>query len=103
VVHFPDPYTAGFGWERDGSMLYPFKERAAAAAAAAAAGGAPDDAADAQPLVGAAAQTWAAGTEGDAPRNADGSFRYGWHWNSPYKVKRDIPDLFRKEVDRYTQ
>lgn len=106
VVHFPDPYIVGFGWEDDGSLLYPFKDRAAAAGAAAAgarSGGAGGDKqAQETALVGAAAKTWAAGTEADAPRNADGSFRDGWHWNSPYRIKRDVPDLFRKEVERYT-
>lgn len=105
IVHFPDPYVLGFGWEDDGSLLYPFKDRAAATAAAAAASGRPGPAGGDQEvtLVGAAAKTWFAGTDNDAPRNPDGTFRNGWHWNSPYKVKRDVPDLFRKEVDRYTQ
>lgn len=98
VVHFPDPYTVGFGWDSDGSLLYPFKEKTAATAAAAPGPSQPEEG----PLVGAAAKTWFAGTEDDTPRNADGSFRYGWHWNTPYKVKRDVPDLFRKEVERYT-
>jgi cell division protease FtsH len=100
VVHFPDPYTVGFGWDDDGSLLYPFKERAAATAAAAGGGSAGQS--DETALVGAASKTWFAGTDEDAPRNADGSFRNGWHWNSPYKIKRDVPDLFRKEVERYT-
>jgi cell division protease FtsH len=99
VVHFPDPYTVGFGWDDDGSLLYPFKERAAATAAA---GGLSAGQSGETALVGAASKTWFAGTDGDAPRNADGSFRNGWHWNSPYKIKRDVPDLFRKEVERYT-
>jgi cell division protease FtsH len=51
--------------------------------------------------VGVAAKTFFAGTERDAPRTADGRFANGWHWNSPYRIKRDIPDLFRKEIDRY--
>lgn len=98
IIHFPDPYTVGFGWEDDGSLLYPFKEKVAATAAAGP-GAAP---AEETALVGAAAKTWYAGTDSDAPRNADGSFRDGWHWNSPYKIKRDVPDLFRKEVERYS-
>jgi cell division protease FtsH len=106
IVHFPDPYVVGFGWEEDGSLLYPFKDRAAATAAAAAAssssGGSGAAGEGETALVGAAAKTWFAGTDGDAPRNPDGTFRNGWHWNSPYKVKRDVPDLFRKEVDRYS-
>lgn len=101
VVHFPDPYIVGFGWEQDGSLLYPFKDRAVAAAASAATSSAQPSGGESA-LVGAASKTWFAGTEDDAPRNADGSFRYGWHWNSPYKIKRDVPDLFRKEVERYT-
>lgn len=101
VIHFPDPYTVGFGWDDDGSLLYPFKEKVAATAAAGA-GGAADASLEETALVGAAAKTWYAGTDRDAPRNADGSFRDGWHWNSPYKIKRDVPDLFRKEVERYS-
>jgi cell division protease FtsH len=110
VIHFPDPYTVGFGWDSDGSLLYPFKPKQQQSegplsglsssnlgAQPAAAGG--KDAA----LVGAASKTWFAGTDKDAPRNADGSFAYNWHWNSPYRVKRDVPDLFRKEVQRYVQ
>lgn len=101
IIHYPDPYIVGFGWDADGSLLYPFKDRAAAAS------GASKVPVPAEPqetaLVGAAAKTWLAGTDDDAPRNSDGTFRYGWHWNSPYKVKRDVPDLFRKEVERYTE
>lgn len=110
-MHFPDPYVVGFGWDEDGSLLYPYRDRAAAAAAAAAgsggvtaaaAAGKADDTEGEPALTGAAAKTWFAGTEDDPPRDASGKFEYGWHWNSPYKVKRDIPDLFRKEVERYT-
>jgi cell division protease FtsH len=102
IVHFPDPYTVGFGWDSDGSLLYPFKEKTAASAAAATGSGQQGPSQEEGALVGAAAKTWFAGTGDDAPRNADGSFRDGWHWNMPYKVKRDVPDLFRKEVERYT-
>jgi cell division protease FtsH len=109
VIHFPDPYTVGFGWEDDGSLLYPFKPRPgggsggsggdAGGPSAAPEGG--EGEAKELALAGAAAKTWYAGSEFDAPRKADGSFEYGWHWNSPYRVKRDVPDLFRKEVQRY--
>ena len=27
--------------------------------------------------------------------------RHGWHWNMPYSIKRDLPDWYKKEVDRY--
>lgn len=27
VIHFPDPYIVGFGWEDNGSLLYPFKPK----------------------------------------------------------------------------
>ncbi|WIA15942.1 hypothetical protein OEZ85_012685 [Tetradesmus obliquus] len=122
VIHFPDPYTVGFGWEDDGSLLYPFKPRPegpnspgdGSSSSGGGGGAGPDAGPDAGPsggegeekelaLAGAAAKTWYAGSEFDAPRKADGKFEYGWHWNSPFRVKRDVPDLFRKEVERYVQ
>ena len=43
-------------------------------------------------LTGVKGKTWFAGTELDAPRDADGNFKHGWHWNMPYSVRRDLPD-----------
>lgn len=58
---------------------------------------------DAAPsLKGLAGKTWFAKTRFDAPRNKDGTFRHGWHWNMPYSVKRDLPDWYQKEVERYS-
>eukprot|EP00879_Flechtneria_rotunda_P028172 GHRR01030255.1.p1 GENE.GHRR01030255.1~~GHRR01030255.1.p1 ORF type:complete len:520 (+),score=209.83 GHRR01030255.1:1412-2971(+) len=121
VIHFPDPYIVGFGWDETGSLLYPFKPKPqqlpGSGGSSGSSGGSgsgpstPSPAPEGGPaaaagegdsaLTGAAARTWYAGTEYDAPRNADGSFAYGWHWNSPFRIKRDVPDLFRKEVERY--
>jgi len=42
-----------------------------------------------------------AGTEFDAPRDKDGKFYGGWHWNMPYSIKRDLPDWYSKELQRY--
>jgi cell division protease FtsH len=120
IIHFPDPYTVGFGWEDDGSLLYPFKPRpdggpGSGSGGSSSSGGGGDAGPSGSSgggeggekkelaLAGAASKTWYAGTEFDAPRKPDGSFEYGWHWNSPYRVKRDVPDLFRKEVERYVQ
>ena len=38
----------------------------------------------------------------DAPRDENGDFANGWHWNMPYTVKRNLPDWYKKEVERYT-
>lgn len=126
IIHFPDPYTVGFGWESDGSLLYPFKPKKSDSGDVGEGGldfgpgggsggpgspsspGGPDSPTamsdeEELALVGAAAKTWYAGSDLDAPRNADGKFEYGWHWNSPFRIKRDVPDLFRKEVQRYVQ
>eukprot|EP00878_Enallax_costatus_P001473 GHUV01001624.1.p1 GENE.GHUV01001624.1~~GHUV01001624.1.p1 ORF type:complete len:977 (+),score=283.07 GHUV01001624.1:432-2933(+) len=132
VIHFPDPYTVGFGWESDGSLLYPFKpkpgskegpdsglgrdggpdlgpgsggsnDRPGGPGDGPDGSGGVDDGKAELALVGAAARTWYAGTEYDAPRDKDGKFAYDWHWNSPFRIKRDVPDLFRKEVQRYVQ
>jgi len=43
-----------------------------------------------------------AGTDKDAPREADGSLYGGWHWNMPYTIKRDLPDWYSKELSRFT-
>ena len=43
-------------------------------------------------LTGVKGKTWFAGTDMDAPRDADGNFKHGWHWNMPYSVRRDLPD-----------
>jgi cell division protease FtsH len=96
VIHFPDPYLQGFGWDEVGELVYPFKPRSQQAAAAGAAAGQQQPA-----LTGLAAKTWFAGTEQDAPRGPDGKFRAGWHWGMPYTIKRDLPDWFMKEVERY--
>ena len=40
-------------------------------------------------LSGVKGKTWFAGTKLDAPRDADGNFKNGWHWNMPYSIKRD--------------
>ncbi|KAG2437047.1 hypothetical protein HYH02_011309 [Chlamydomonas schloesseri] len=107
VIHFPDPYTTGFGWDPDGSLRYPFKPdtppqggsggegAAAVAAEGAAASAAPD-------LSGARGKTWFAGTPYDAPRNPDGTFKHGWHWNMPFSVQTELPDWYKKEVERYS-
>ena len=57
---------------------------------------------DAPSLTGLASKTWFAKTEFDAARDKDGKFKYGWHWNMPYKVKRDLPDWYMKEIERYS-
>lgn len=42
-----------------------------------------------------------AGTEYDAPRDESGNLYGGWHWNMPYSIKRDLPDWYSKELQRY--
>ena len=42
-----------------------------------------------------------AGTEYDAPRDADGKISGGWHWNMPYSIRRDLPNWYSKELNRY--
>lgn len=98
VIHFPDPYTRGFGWDGHGELSYPFKPERERPRPA-------DD--DDQPtqkdvLSGVAAKTWFAGTERDAPRDKDGKFKGGWHWNQPYSIQQDLPDWYIKEVERYS-
>lgn len=53
-------------------------------------------------LKGMRAKTWFAGTDKDAPRNADGSFVSGWHWNMPYGIRTELPEWYKKEVQRYS-
>eukprot|EP00877_Chromochloris_zofingiensis_P008651 jgi/Chrzof1/4039/Cz13g18040.t1 len=106
VIHFPDPYIVGFGWDTAGELLYPFKPSKPGSSSAA------DEQQQQQQsgaqqqkepvLSGLAAKTWFAGTDQDAPRNPDGKFKYEWHWNSPYTIKRDLPDWYMKEVERYS-
>lgn len=55
-----------------------------------------------QQLTGLAAKTWFAGTELDAPRGPDGKYANGWHWGvMPYSIRRDLPEWYMKEVERY--
>lgn len=99
VIHFPDPFTQGYGWEGGtGTLKYPHKPAREPSAIEA-----QDDRALSKEVVltGARAKTWFAGTQMDAPRNPDGTFKHGWHWNMPYAYKRDTPDWYRKEMDRY--
>lgn len=98
VVHFPDPHLIGFGWDQNGELNYPFKPEKAVDGEAAAAGEVVEEP---PKLTGLAAKTWFAGTEWDAPRDKDGKFRGGWHWNFPYSVRKDLPEWYRKEVERY--
>lgn len=88
-VHFSDPYVAGYGWDAaaGGRLTYPLKKTAVLA-------GGGEDAEQQEPeapvLTGVRAKTWYAGTPLDAPRNPDGSFKYGWHWGMPYTLKRNL-------------
>jgi hypothetical protein len=43
-----------------------------------------------------------AGTEADGMRTPDGRMNDKWHWNMPYSVKRDLPEWFTKELERYS-
>ena len=52
-------------------------------------------------LSGVKGKTWFAGTPLDAPRDESGNLEYGWHWNMPYSVKRNLPAWYKKEVDKY--
>ncbi|KAG1666581.1 hypothetical protein FOA52_000548 [Chlamydomonas sp. UWO 241] len=74
VIHFPDAFTDGFGWEADGSLLYPHKPAKEASVV---------EAQDARAMRRPA-----------GPSNE-------WHWNTPYTFKRDLPDWYKKEVQRY--
>ncbi|KXZ53715.1 hypothetical protein GPECTOR_6g632 [Gonium pectorale] len=104
VIHFPDPYTNGFGWDPDGGLRYPFKpeDKGKEGAEGGKEASGEGTAAKQPELTGALAKTWFAGTENDAPRGPDGKFMYGWHWNMPYSVKRELPDWYKKEVERYS-
>jgi len=97
VIHFPDPYTEGFGWDEKGTLKYPFKpvtEEPSLDAVDAASGKEPV-------LSGVKGKTWYAGTDKDAPRDKDGNIAYGWHWNMPYTLKRNLPEWYNQEVERY--
>lgn len=60
-------------------------------------------AASAAALSGLAGKTWFAGTGLDAPRGPDGKYAGGWHWGvMPYSVRRELPEWYRKEVERYS-
>lgn len=74
--------------------LKPVREAAAVGAAstssstATSTAEAPPPAPPAPILKGVKGKTWFAGTPLDAPRNEDGSFKHGWHWNIPGGVPR---------------
>ncbi|GIL84930.1 hypothetical protein Vretimale_9765 [Volvox reticuliferus] len=106
VIHFPDPYTGGFGWDPDGSLRYPFKPETPAPTAEelerAKRKKEEEDEAAKPKLTGALAKTWFAGTEHDVPRTPDGRFAYGWHWNMPYSIRKTLPDWYKKELERYS-
>ncbi|KAG1670583.1 hypothetical protein FOA52_012156 [Chlamydomonas sp. UWO 241] len=97
-VHFTDPYIKGYGWDAadGGRLTYPLKERSLVGAgvrSGSSSSGSGDDVAGQEPapvLTGVRAKTWYAGTALDAPRNPDGTFKYGWHWGMPYTLKRNI-------------
>ena len=101
VVHFPDPYTRGFGWDDAGTLDYPLKPSREAGGEDGEGAAEKESDGEERELVGAAAKTRFAGTDLDAPRDADGKFKYGWHWNSPWSVRRDVPGWLQKEVERY--
>eukprot|EP00798_Chlamydomonas_sp_ICE-L_P024177 gene24177-9766_t len=86
VIHFPDPYIEAYGWDEEGSLIYPHRPKKDPSLPAST-----EDAGPETPpkLTGLKAKTWFAGTEYDAPRDADGNFRSGWHWNMPYAISRD--------------
>lgn len=110
------PFQKGFGWDSAGDLVYPFRptnrqqrprdpsappggasdlQQDSAASAAAAE-------ATARALTGLAAKTWFAGTELDGPRGPDGKYVKGWHWGAmPYSVRRDQPEWYMKELERY--
>lgn len=100
VIHLPDPYTRGFGWDAAGELAYPFKQERPPGAAGP--GGADGPRLNKAELAGVAATTRGAGTAGDAPRGKDGKYAADWHWSSPYAVERDLPEWFMKEVERYS-
>lgn len=102
VIHFPSPFTAGYGWEGAGGTLkYPHKPAREPSAIESQDDRALSSQQATLALTGAKAKTWFAGTQMDAPRNPDGSFKHGWHWNMPYSYKRDLPEWYKKEMERY--
>jgi cell division protease FtsH len=113
VITFPDPYLGGFGWDGEtGELQYPLRpanrqQRPDSDDAPAGAGALQEDsAASAATLERArragAVRTKFEGTELDAPRKADGRYVDGWHWGvTPYSVRRDLPEWYSKELERY--
>lgn len=117
-THKPAPsitLNTGFGWDQAGELQYPFRptnrqQRDPADAPSGAAALQEDSAASAaskeaqrKQLEGLAKKTWFAGTDLDAPRGPDGKYADGWHWGvMPYSVRRDVPEWYLKEVERYS-
>ena len=75
-----------------GALKYPFKPKRDDSVANSSTGVATPPQEKELVLSGVKGKTWYAGTDQDAPRDADGNFKHGWHWNMPYTVKRDLPD-----------
>lgn len=111
----PAAPLSGFGWDGQGDLVYPFRptnrqERPGDGAPAGAsalqqepAAAAASREAQAQALAGLAGKTHFAGTDLDAPRGPDGKYKDGWHWGvMPYSVRRDLPEWYKKELDRYS-
>lgn len=88
VVHFNEPHIEGFGWDKkDGTLVYPLKPARVLSTVPEAEPIAPKP--PAPVLTGVKAKTWFAGTPLDAPRDENGNFKHGWHWNMPYTVQRE--------------
>jgi hypothetical protein len=107
VVHFPDPHLDGFGWDESGALNYPFRPppsepQQQQQEEEGGPGSSSSSSSQVPVLGGVAAKTRGAGSGEDAPRDADGKYASGWHWNSPYTVKRDWPEWYRKEFQRYS-
>ena len=97
----------------DGTLRYPHKpvrepsaseaedRRAFAAATGASSSSAEPATTTTGALSGVKGKTWFAGTPLDAPRDGSGNLEYGWHWNMPYSVKRNLPAWYKKEVDKF--
>lgn len=50
----------------------------------------------------AAVRTKFEGTALDGPRKPDGRLADGWHWGvAPYSIRRDLPQWYEKELERY--
>lgn len=108
----------GFGWDGKGDLVYPFKPKSrlqrdgdgddatppgASALQQESAAAAASREAQARALAGLAAKTRFAGTGLDAPRGPDGKFADGWHWGAvPYSVRREVPEWYQKEAERYS-